>query len=81
MPYLRRRHSESESDAAREQVEGYMREVACPTCRGARLSPLSMAVTIDGHSINDVCQMSIGEAAKALTFSSCPTGTTLSRNR
>ncbi|MCH7790197.1 MAG: excinuclease ABC subunit UvrA [Acidobacteria bacterium] len=67
VPYLRRRHSESESDAAREQVEGYMREVACPTCRGARLSPLSMAVTIDGHSINDVCQMSIGEAAKALS--------------
>ena len=30
VPYLQRRHSEAESDATREQVEGYMREVPCP---------------------------------------------------
>ncbi len=66
LPYLRRRHRESESDSAREQIEGYMREVACGTCGGARLSPLARAVTIGDHTIDDICRMSIGEAAKAL---------------
>ena len=66
LPYLQRRHSESESDTQREQIEGYMREVPCPACAGARLAPLPLGVTIDGHSIADVCGMSIGEAAKTL---------------
>ena len=66
IPYLRRRHREAESDAAREQVEGYMREVACPTCDGARLNPLSLACLIDGRSIHDICSLSIGEAAKVI---------------
>ncbi len=66
VPYLRRRHSESESDAQREQIEGYMREVPCPTCGGARLNPLSLACLIDGRSIFDICSLSIGEAAKAM---------------
>jgi excinuclease ABC subunit A len=66
IPYLQRRHSESESDTQREQIEGYMREVPCPTCAGARLAPLPLAVTIDGHSIAEICDMSIGDAAKAL---------------
>jgi len=66
IPYLQRRHAEAESDAVREQVEGYMREVPCPACGGARLKPLSLAVTIGGHSIADICDMSIGEAAKVL---------------
>jgi excinuclease ABC subunit A len=66
VPYLQRRHSDSESDTQREQIEGYMREVPCPVCDGARLAPLSLGVTIDGHSISDICAMSIGEAAKTL---------------
>ena len=66
IPYLQRRHAEADSDAVREQVEGYMREVPCPACGGARLKPLSLAVTIGGHSIADICDMSIGEAAKVL---------------
>ncbi|MDH4277416.1 MAG: excinuclease ABC subunit UvrA [Acidimicrobiia bacterium] len=66
VPYLRRRHREADSDSQREQIEGYMREVACPTCGGARLNPLSLACTIDSHSIFDICAMSIGQAAKAL---------------
>ncbi|MDP1819644.1 MAG: excinuclease ABC subunit UvrA [Acidimicrobiales bacterium] len=66
VPYLQRRHSESESDSQREQIEGYMREVPCPVCQGARLKPLSLAVTIDGHSISEICDMSIGAAAKTL---------------
>ena len=66
VPYLRRRHREAESDTQREQIEGYMREVACPTCDGARLNPLSLACLIDGRSIFDLCSLSIGEAAKAI---------------
>ncbi|MFA5564710.1 MAG: excinuclease ABC subunit UvrA [Acidimicrobiia bacterium] len=66
VPYLQRRHSEAESDHQREHIEGYMREVPCPECGGARLKPLSLAVTIDGHSINEISVMSIGEAAKVL---------------
>jgi excinuclease ABC subunit A len=66
VPYLQRRHGEAESDSAREQVEGYMREVPCPDCGGARLKPLSLAVTIDGHSIADVSEMSIRRAAEVL---------------
>ena len=66
VPYLRRRHQDAESDSQRDQIEGYMRQVPCPDCEGARLNPLSLAVTIDGHSIHDVCGLSIGEAAKVL---------------
>ena len=66
VPYLQRRHGEAESDSAREQVEGYMRQVPCPTCGGARLAPLALAVTINGHNIADICDMSIAESAKVL---------------
>ena len=66
IPYLKRRHSEAESDSTREQIEGYMREVPCPQCGGARLKPLSLAVKIGNYNISDICGMSIGEAAKVL---------------
>ena len=66
VPYLQRRHSEAESDAAREQIEGYMREVPCPECGGARLKPLSLGVTVNGYSINELSTMSIREAAEVL---------------
>jgi excinuclease ABC subunit A len=66
VPYLQRRHGEAESDSAREQVEGYMREVPCAACGGARLKPLTLGVTVDGYTIADICDMSIGESAKTL---------------
>jgi excinuclease ABC subunit A len=66
VPYLMRRHDEAESEAAREQIEGYMRLVPCAECGGARLNPLSMAVTLAGHTIHDLCAMSIADAAKTL---------------
>src|SRR3546814_5809507 len=43
-----------------------MREVPCPVCDGARLAPLPLSVTIDGHNIAEICNLSIGEAAKTL---------------
>ena len=66
IPYLKRRHSEAESDSMREQIEGYMREVPCPDCEGARLKPLTLAVTIGRYNISDICAMPIGQAAKVL---------------
>ena len=66
IPYLQRRHSEAESDSMREQIEGWMREVPCPACEGQRLKPLSLAVTVGGSSISDVCDLSIGDAAAFL---------------
>jgi len=66
IPYIERRHSEAESDSSRERFAGFMREVPCPTCRGTRLKPISLAVTVDGRSIADVCALPIGEMAKLL---------------
>jgi excinuclease ABC subunit A len=66
IPFLQRRHSDAESDWSREQIEGYMREVPCPTCGGARLRPATLAVTIGDRSIAEVSDLSIGESAKFL---------------
>jgi excinuclease ABC subunit A len=61
IPFVQRRHSETESDWSRERYEGYMREVPCPACRGSRLKPESLAVLIGGRSIADVCRLPIRE--------------------
>jgi excinuclease ABC subunit A len=66
IPYIARRHAEAESDASRERFAGYMREVPCPSCRGSRLKPVSLAVTVDGKSIAEMCALPIGELAKLL---------------
>ncbi|HEV7934069.1 MAG TPA: excinuclease ABC subunit UvrA [Actinomadura sp.] len=66
LPWIQRRHAEAESDTTRERFEGYMREIPCPTCEGARLKPVVLAVTIGGRSIADVSAMPIGECAKFL---------------
>ncbi len=66
LPYVKRRHEESESDTARERFEGYMREIPCPACAGTRLKPLSLAVTIADRSIADIAGLPIGEAARFL---------------
>jgi excinuclease ABC subunit A len=66
IPWLERRHGETDSDWSREKYEGYMREVACPTCGGTRLKPEILAVTLGGRSIAEVCALSIGDAAKFL---------------
>ncbi len=62
--YVARRHSEAETDSSRERFGGYMREVPCLTCRGARLKPSSLAVTIAGRNIAEVAALSIDEAAR-----------------
>ena len=66
IPWVQRRHGESDSDGMREKYEGYMREIPCPACEGARLKPVSLAVTVDGRSIAEVSAMSIGDCATFL---------------
>ena len=64
--YVERRHGEAETDTSRERFAGYMREVPCDACGGARLKPVSLAVTIGGRSIAEIAGLPIGEAAEFL---------------
>ena len=56
---LERRYKETKSDWSRAEIETYMNECECPTCKGARLRPESLAVTIGNKSIKDFCDLSI----------------------
>ncbi len=66
IPYVKRKHSETDSDSSRERYEGYMREVPCPTCQGARLKPESLAVLVGGRNIAQVCALPIEESTAFL---------------
>lgn len=66
MQWIERRHSDTESEWSREKYEGYMRDVPCAACGGARLKPEVLAVTVAGRSIAEVCGMSVGECAELL---------------
>lgn len=63
IPFIHRRHGETDSDYSREKYEAYMRETPCPACKGARLKPEVLAVTIGGKSIAEVCLLSIDDCA------------------
>lgn len=62
IPNLERRHKETDSDFIRRDIEKYMQERPCHACKGRRLKPEVLAVTIDKHSIMDICEMSIDDA-------------------
>ena len=71
MPFLHRRLEQTESDQMKERYDGYMREIPCPACKGARLRPEILSVTItagnhDRRSIAEVCDLSIAECAEFL---------------
>jgi excinuclease ABC subunit A len=66
LPYIDRRHSETDSDQAREKYVAFMREVPCQVCKGARLKPEILAVKLGNKSIADISQLSIGECADFL---------------
>jgi excinuclease ABC subunit A len=66
VPFIHRRHSETDSDYSRDKYEAYMRETPCPTCKGARLKPEVLAVTLGGKSIAEVCALSIDDCASFL---------------
>ncbi|MDN6684369.1 MAG: excinuclease ABC subunit A, partial [Bifidobacterium crudilactis] len=59
---LMRRHDETDSDQMRQYYESYMREIPCQTCKGKRLKPEVLAVTVADDSIADVCDMPIAKS-------------------
>jgi excinuclease ABC subunit A len=62
--YIERKYLESENDYARAKWSGFLREVACPGCNGARLRPEVLAVKVADTSIAEVAAMSLGDCAK-----------------
>jgi excinuclease ABC subunit A len=63
IPFVERRHSETDSDFSREKYEAYMRETPCPACKGSRLKPEVLAVTLGGKNISEICELSIEDCA------------------
>ncbi|MBG6054200.1 excinuclease ABC subunit A [Salinibacterium sp. CAN_S4] len=59
IPYMERKYLEAETDSQRQRVADYLREIPCPVCDGKRLKPEVLAVTVDGVSISDICELSL----------------------
>ena len=66
IPFIHRRHEETDSDYSRDKYEAYMREISCETCNGARLKPEVLAVTIGDKNISEICELSIADCATFL---------------
>ncbi|WP_135852150.1 excinuclease ABC subunit UvrA [Halorussus salinus] len=62
IPNLERRYVETDSDSTRDHIEEYMAVTECPVCDGTRLNDQSRSVYVDGTSITEVNEMSIGDA-------------------
>ena len=58
---LKRRYAETTSDYARTAIEDVMQECTCGECKGSRLKPEAMAVTVGGKNIYEFCSMSVSE--------------------
>lgn len=67
IPNLERRYKETDSDYMRGEIERYMRVYSCPLCKGKRLRPEALAVTVGEHSIATLVAMTIGDAQKFFT--------------
>jgi excinuclease ABC subunit A len=66
IPFIMRRHGETDSDYSREKYEAYMRQTPCPTCKGSRLKPEVLAVKIGDKNISEIAELSIAECATFL---------------
>ncbi|MDD5039695.1 MAG: excinuclease ABC subunit UvrA [Patescibacteria group bacterium] len=64
IPNLMRRYKETQSDYIRSEIEKYMRVLLCPMCKGKRLKPEALSVTVADKSISDVAAMTVEEARK-----------------
>jgi len=56
---VQRRYDETESDYLKKELEKYLSEKPCPACKGTRLKPESLAVTIAGRNIAEVCRLAV----------------------
>ncbi len=61
---LQRRYSETSSEYVKEDIQKFMSASVCPQCKGARLKPEALAVTVNGASISQLTQMSVERAEK-----------------
>ncbi|NUS72474.1 MAG: excinuclease ABC subunit UvrA, partial [Corynebacteriales bacterium] len=66
VPFLERRHADTDSEWSRDKYEGYMRDIPCASCGGARLKPEILAVTLGGRNIAEVCALSVDQCAEYL---------------
>ncbi|MCX3305958.1 excinuclease ABC subunit UvrA [Bacillus sp. NEAU-CP5] len=69
---IERRYKETSSDYIREQMEQYMSQKPCPTCKGYRLKKEALAVLVNGRHIGTITELSVGDALeffKNLTLS------------
>ncbi len=66
VPSLERRYRETDSATQRERIEEYMSFRPCPVCKGARLKPEVLAVTVGGQNIHQFTQMSVTRALRFL---------------
>ncbi len=64
VPFLERRHGETESEFSRDRYEAFMRQTPCPACKGARLKDEILAVTLGGLNIAQLCALSISDCAQ-----------------
>jgi len=62
IPNLERRFKETDSDFMRKDIERFMRERECNSCKGARLKPVVLAVTVHGLSIMDICDLGVADS-------------------
>lgn len=62
IPNLERRHKETDSEFMRKDIERFMRERECHACKGARLKPVVLAVTVHGLNIMDICNLGVDAA-------------------
>jgi len=67
IPNLERRHKDTDSDFMRRDIERFMRELPCYTCKGARLRPEVLAVTVHNFSIKDIVDLSVSDALDIFT--------------
>ncbi len=64
IPNLERRHRETDSDFIRRDIERFMQEKPCHACKGRRLKPEVLAVTVDNMSIMDICDLSVSDSVE-----------------
>jgi excinuclease ABC subunit A len=64
IPNLERRHKETDSDFMRREIERFMEERPCHACHGKRLKPSVLAVTVNGNSIMDICDLPVAETVE-----------------
>lgn len=67
IPNLERRHKETDSEFMRRDIERFMRDRKCHTCKGARLKPVVLAVTVHGMNIMDICGLGVDDALDMFT--------------